>query len=71
MKKISAITLLSVLTMPAFAEDNVPSPIIDSVAQDIAEKTSGPISHEEVVAGDTVATTKSETAFPHGVQIGV
>lgn len=71
MKKISAITLLSVLTMPAFAEDNVPSPIIDSVAQDIAEKISEPISHEEVVAEDTVATTKSETAFPHGVQIGV
>ena len=71
MKKISAITLLSVLTMPAFAEDNVPSPIIDSVAQDIAEKTSGPISHEEVVAENTVKTTKSETAFPHGVQIGV
>ena len=75
MKKISVLTLLSMLAVPAIAEE---APVIDT---DIAETTAV----EEVVA-DTVDTSVTEpvaeeseeivvkntkTSFPHGLQIGV
>ena len=77
MKKISVIAVLSMLTYPAFADDNIPSPIIDSVARDIAEKISEPIAHETIasdpIAAAPVVATSSDTSdesFLHGVQIG-
>ena len=77
MKKISVIAVLSMLTYPAFADDSIPSPIIDSVARDIAEKISEPIAHETIasdpIAATPVVATSSDTSdesFLHGVQKG-
>lgn len=84
MKRILSMTLLSVLALPAFAADEVPNPIIESVARDVAENVSAEIIKQDIssekleIAATTVATdavetyvAKSRTAFPHGVQIGV
>ena len=74
MKKISIVILASMMSFPAFATDDVPKPIIDSVARDIAEKISDPVMHSDVVApshSDVVVDASSEHSFLHGVQIGV
>ena len=79
MKHISICALLAILAMPAFADDEIPSPIIDSVAKDVAEKISAPVEKQDITdaaVADTAPVTetapeKSKTAFPHGLQIGV
>ena len=79
MKHISICALLAILAMPAFADDEISSPIIDSVAKDVAEKISAPVEKQDITdaaVADTApvaetAPEKSKTAFPHGLQIGV
>lgn len=79
MKHISICALLAILAMPAFADDEIPSPIIDSVAKDVVEKISAPVDKQDITdaaVADTApvaetAPEKSKTAFPHGLQIGV
>ncbi|MBR5153590.1 MAG: hypothetical protein IKW57_02240 [Alphaproteobacteria bacterium] len=63
MKKISAITLLSILALPAFAADEIPNPIIDSVARDVAENVSAQIVKGEVAVQnlETTATSAATT----------
>ena len=75
MKIISLVALLAVVALPARAADipaDVPSPIIDSAAHDVAEKISDPITHDAVGAQSDVVLPKEKSAnWFHGVQIGV
>lgn len=73
MKKISFVALLSVVAMPVWGAqnmDDVPSPIIDSVAVDVAEKISEPIAHGDVGA-DVTDRPDAKRGFLDGVQVGV
>ena len=70
MKKISAITLLSILALPAFAADEIPNPIIDSVARDVAENVSAQIVKGEVAVQnlETTATSAATTTANDAVK---
>ena len=60
-------TLLSVFALPAFAADEIPNPIIESVARDVAENVSAEIIKQDIssekldIAATTVATDAVET----------
>lgn len=78
MKRISLFALLSMIAMPAIAQDTTPSDALQSIAQDAAATAS-----EQVAVATEVATeaakeevaefveTKTKSSFLHGLQIGV
>jgi len=61
MKKFSIISILTVLVIPAFAEDTTA----------VANETQNAVNVANVVAEPVIKTTNPKIKFPHGLQIGL
>jgi hypothetical protein len=75
MKKISILSMISALVLPAFAEEakvETPAPVKDAVVEEVAPVVETPAT--EIVEPLTIVkeeTINPKTKFPRGVQLGV
>ena len=61
MRYMSMIAIMAVLAMPAFAKESIPTPLIDSVAEDIATEHTSPVVKEDVVVKHVIANQLTDS----------